>query len=66
MDRNNDHPPKGFAVLDYESDSDVSLTETVVESEGDDSDIVGNDANTLTSPAPTVTSEGARRGRDPA
>ena len=41
------------------------MPELVAESERDDSVTIGNDVDTLMSPSPMVTSEGARRGSGP-
>ena len=57
--------PQGVSILDYWSDSDDSLPELVTESEGYYSVTVGNNDNTLTSPAPKVTSEGEIFGHGP-
>ena len=66
MGRNNDPPEEGLDILDDDSDSDDFLPELVAESEEDNSLTIGNDAYKITSPAPTVPSEGAHRMSGPA
>ena len=66
MDSENDPPFEGVDILDDESDSNDYFPGIVTDSEKDDSVTIGSDADTLTSPEPTVHSEGARCGIGPA
>ena len=59
MGRKNDPTPEGVNILNDESNIDDYLLGPVAESEGDDYVTIGDDHDTLTSPAPTVPSEWA-------